>query len=172
MGRVITARGVKLIVSLADFPQYDFTRVNIDVVNGSDKPVAIDPAQVKLAAVTPHEKVLKHLDPNKLAQAIELNDYFNNQADVLHGGGAQTNAGMGVNREVSQGLGATITYEGKEYKFTEFLRKTELRKGDLEASKRAVGGIYFDLDKSRQEALLIVPIGEITFEIPFEGLIK
>jgi hypothetical protein len=166
-GRLMNANGIRLVATVVDYPEFNFTRVDLDISNGTGQPINVDPATVTWATVQPQSKQVKQVDPMKLAHSIELDDYTASQADVLHGGGGMMNAGMGGGRSVSQSQ-RTIQYGDQSYGFTQFLRETRLKKGELIVGQRVVGGVYFQRVKNAQETLLRVPVGEITFEIPYK----
>lgn len=172
-GRMVESGGIKVIAGISDDSDYNFTRINLEIVNESGKPIQFDPAKVTLDQVQPKEKHLKQQDPLKLARIVEGNEEVLNQGDHnisvgrSAGGFAATGGKPGVGTQAKD-----IHYEGRDYTFTEFLRETRLKPGQLDNSTRAVGGIYFELSKKRTQVLLRVPIGDITFEIPFEGVEK
>jgi hypothetical protein len=170
--RRVESNGVTLFVSFSDYPEYKFTRVNVEIANDSSAPVDVDLSKITFEQVKPEQKTLKQLDPKKLAKNIELQEYSDNQADQMHGNGGAMMAGASTGNVSQSGNRRTIAYAGTSYLAAEFLRETALNAGPVVPGQHAIGGVYFDLSKKRTEGLARITVGQTTFEIPCGAVIK
>lgn len=144
---------------------WGYYRAEIQVLNLTDSPVEIDPAQLTLTRTKPGEKNLSNVPSDKVIKELKVRMDSNAQAAASRG--LMDTYAAPVTGDWQRAHGAEV--DKQLFVMTTHVRETALRQAAVLPRQTAVGAVYFRFEKKLDAAILRVPFGKVVFEFPFRG---
>jgi len=160
---VQSGSAIEVTADLQDLRQ-DAIRAWVHIANHGTADITLAPERATLEILSPGQKMLRAMNPDKLATAIQR--IGEDDAKSLRSGCEATDPGYGT-APCPKALASASDMEYTATATAADVRSSALRAQVLKPGEQAQGAIFFTYQKKRGEAVLRLPIGDQVFEFHF-----